>query len=296
MSDTMKPEVQVDEQLQEIVEVPASQADLVASQVALPSPMEMAEGALEQWKAYRWILREIIEPSDLVVQILLDSAKGPRWETMSSIEEAEAKADRIEKRTGKRPPIRVIPKRSAMSKLAGAFRLEEVLGDGEPEYNLEILSSGWMIERVRHGKRLQITWYDERGEIVRSVVHVVIRRPDGKEFHGVGSCSRDERGFSKEHDIIATAATRARVRAIAEALGWGAVSAEEITSSPEVEPQPEVPQVVEQTVQGNVQTGIQTFGDLVRYATVNGIPVSEVMTDEARENPRAFAEKKGWLK
>jgi hypothetical protein len=54
--------------------------------------------------------------------------------------------------------------------------------------------------------------------------------PNGRFVFGVGSCSSDERRFAhKEHDVRSTAHTRAKNRAIADLVGGGDVSAEEMT-------------------------------------------------------------------
>lgn len=69
----------------------------------------------------------------------------------------------------------------------------------------------------------------EIDEGVKWTVEVVAKAPNGRTSHGLGMCSNDEegKGDSKEHDILATAHTRAKNRAISDLLG-GEVSAEEV--------------------------------------------------------------------
>jgi len=72
----------------------------------------------------------------------------------------------------------------------------------------------------------------ERDELedggVKWTVEVVASAPNGRESQGIGMCSSDERDNDrKEHDILATAHTRAKNRAISDLLG-GEVSAEEM--------------------------------------------------------------------
>lgn len=99
---------------------------------------------------------------------------------------------------------RRFPKRSAWRKIAYWFNLD-----------LELI--GEEIER------------DGRGEPVRARVKARAVHPNGRYADGDGGCSISERGFSKlEHDIPATAATRAMNRAISNLVGMGEVSAEEI--------------------------------------------------------------------
>lgn len=70
---------------------------------------------------------------------------------------------------------------------------------------------------------------DERGEPVRARAIVRAMHPNGRHWDGSGRCSITERGFSKaEHDLTATAITRATNRAISNLVGFGAVSAEEL--------------------------------------------------------------------
>jgi len=64
--------------------------------------------------------------------------------------------------------------------------------------------------------------------------------PNGRSCVGVGACDSRERNFAHvEHDIYATAHTRAKNRAISDMIAGGAVSAEELTTgSMDVGPEP----------------------------------------------------------
>lgn len=73
------------------------------------------------------------------------------------------------------------------------------------------------------------------GDIIRADATVRAIRPDGRHADGDGACAvteerfRDRRGRLKvDHDLPATAVTRAKNRAIADLVGFGQVSAEEI--------------------------------------------------------------------
>jgi hypothetical protein len=58
---------------------------------------------------------------------------------------------------------------------------------------------------------------------------VRVTAPNGRTALGVGMCSTEERNFAhKDHDVYATAHTRAKNRAISDIIGAGEVSAEEI--------------------------------------------------------------------
>jgi hypothetical protein len=61
--------------------------------------------------------------------------------------------------------------------------------------------------------------------------------PNGRTSIGVGICDSRERKFAHvEHDVYATAHTRAKSRAISDMVAGGAVSAEEMEASPEERP------------------------------------------------------------
>jgi hypothetical protein len=85
-------------------------------------------------------------------------------------------------------------------------------------------------------------------------IEVEAYAPNGRACVGVGACDSLERRFAHaEHDVYATAHTRAKSRAISDLVAGGAVSAEEVLSSSESEsassetapstnePQPKVP-------------------------------------------------------
>lgn len=70
---------------------------------------------------------------------------------------------------------------------------------------------------------------DEAGEPVRARAIVRVTHPSGRHWDGSGRCSTTERGFSKaEHDVTATAVTRATDRGISWLVGFGQVAAEEM--------------------------------------------------------------------
>lgn len=71
---------------------------------------------------------------------------------------------------------------------------------------------------------------DDDRMILRAEVVVRATAPNGRYMDGLGVCDVSERKFSKpQHDIPATAMTRATNRACADLFGMGEVSAEEVT-------------------------------------------------------------------
>ena len=99
------------------------------------------------------------------------------------------------------------PKRSAFQKLANAYRV-----------STEIV-------------KRELT-HDDDGNLLRCDVIVRATHPDGRYSEGDGACSASEDRFAKnrekiDHDLPATAVTRAKNRAISDLVAFGAVSAEE---------------------------------------------------------------------
>jgi hypothetical protein len=75
---------------------------------------------------------------------------------------------------------------------------------------------------------------DESGEPLRARVWVRAVAPNGRAMDGDGACARGESRFAREqgrakleNDLLGTATTRAKNRAISDLVGMGAVSAEE---------------------------------------------------------------------
>jgi len=66
-----------------------------------------------------------------------------------------------------------------------------------------------------------------------------VTAPNGRSSVGVGVCDSEERKFSHvEHDVYATAHTRAKNRAISDMVAGGLVSAEEMDPTPPDNPAP----------------------------------------------------------
>lgn len=71
--------------------------------------------------------------------------------------------------------------------------------------------------------------YNDKGVVIEAEFVVRATLPDGRHCDGWGNCSRREGNKNKpNHDIPATAMTRATNRAIADLIGAGEVTAEEV--------------------------------------------------------------------
>ena len=98
-------------------------------------------------------------------------------------------------------------KKSAWQKLSRAFNVDTEIVDRD-------------LERTKTG-RIKEAYYCVRASL-----------PNGRSVESDALCSRSERGKDKvsDHTIMSTAKTRATNRAIAELIGAGEVSAEEMTA------------------------------------------------------------------
>ena len=98
-------------------------------------------------------------------------------------------------------------KKSAWQKLSRAFNVDTEIVERD-------------IERTKTG-RIKEAYYCVRATL-----------PNGRSVESDALCSRSERGKDKvsDHTIMSTAKTRATNRAIAELIGAGEVSAEEMTA------------------------------------------------------------------
>lgn len=100
--------------------------------------------------------------------------------------------------------------------------------------------SAWRKLAVAFNVSAETVEYDETrdddGAIVRARYTVRALAPNGRHMDGVGVCDIGERRFKSnkdraEHDLPATAYTRAANRAFADLFGLGEVSAEEIDTT-----------------------------------------------------------------
>jgi len=163
---------------------------------------------------------------------------------------------------------RTFPKRSALQKLANAYRV-----------STEILQ--------RH------TTYDDDGQLVRCDAIVRATHPDGRYADGDGACSRTEDRFKTggdkiDHDLPATAVTRATNRAISNLVAFGAVSAEEVTEGTDAgAPAAEVPEWAQPIPQTEVRAFGERLADIV--GEQNRDAIGEAIWRQADGIPRIVA-------
>jgi hypothetical protein len=103
--------------------------------------------------------------------------------------------------------------------------------------------SGWSKIATGYGLSTEVLALeidrDEDGQPIRAHARVRATHPTGRFEENSGGCAITEQRFrtaggraKAEHDIPATAVTRAKNRAIADLVGFGAVSAEEMDMPP----------------------------------------------------------------
>lgn len=99
-----------------------------------------------------------------------------------------------------------------------------------------VKKSGWRKIATWFGLSVEVVRFrvdrDQEGQPTRASVVARAVAPNGRFMEGDGHCSVHESRFSRnkgklENDLIGTATTRAKNRAIADLVGMGAVSAEE---------------------------------------------------------------------
>lgn len=105
-----------------------------------------------------------------------------------------------------------------------------------------VKKSGWRKLSVAMGVSIEVvsidTEHDEQGRVSRCTVQARATAPNGRSMDGVGACSLSEARFKHDkaradHDIPATAETRAKNRACSDLFGFGEVSAEEMQGQAE---------------------------------------------------------------
>jgi hypothetical protein len=182
-----------------------SNAEEIASEARPLAPAAQAMALAPRPPAEREVLmpldpEQVVEGMRQYQRLLRDLLEPSDWQT----EDKEG-----------RPLERPFLKKSGWRKIARAFNLS--------------------FERVRSEVER-----DEHGNPVRAEVWIRAVAPNGQYGDGDGYCSSEEKRFQSwrgkqklENDLRTTATTRAKNRAIADLVGMGEVSAEEIEAEGE---------------------------------------------------------------
>ena len=179
------------------------------------------EEAKKRWELYKQ-LESILENDDFIWYVYKD---GQRIKTDGT----RTTAEKVAKNVG--GEVKRYKKKSAFRKL-GKFlniSLPAELSELRTE-KIEQIVGKWIVS-VERGQGVEVrTWYDsENLTIKKCEVSCIVKTDTGKTYCGIAGADKDEKGWTKEQDIRATAYTRALNRAISDAIGLGEVSAEELS-------------------------------------------------------------------
>jgi hypothetical protein len=187
-------------------------------------PVVDLETARDVWADYLRLEDVLLSPDDYIYFVEWKVGRKSNRVVCTSVEDAESKAHKVS------GTIRRTKKKSAYRKMAVFFGLTFPSRGQSVDIEIKELTSG--IVKIERGNGYVMTTYMDTGPTFSTQkveCSVEVRAPNGRLVTGYGACSSEERGFTHhDHDIPATAFTRALNRAISDMIGMGDVSAEEI--------------------------------------------------------------------
>jgi hypothetical protein len=217
---------------------PEQERELAVYDSAIVRPVMSLDAAREMWAEYQHLENDLLQDSDYIYfmeWMVGDKNNSKVFADKAKAEEAVAK---MKKQYGGSitPTLKRRKTKSAFRKMAKFFGLYVPEQGQGAEIELRPLGSDHFV-KVEKGKGYSIiTYMDERLAVVKAEVTVAVSNPAGKTSMGVAACSDSERKFTHpDHDIMATAWTRAVNRAVSDLVGWGEVSAEELVDQATVE-------------------------------------------------------------
>lgn len=188
----------------------------------------------EQWNQYRDMENRILQEDDYVYWVEYKSGGKPRSVVCTSLSEAKKIKATLKLQQHTDSEIIRRKKKSAYRKMARFFGLF-VPDQGVADIQISRLGENHFVQIEKGNGVSIITYMDEFMNTIKVEVTVTTVAPSGKASVGVGVCSAEERKFTHpDHDIKATAFTRALNRSISDLVGWGEVSAEEVLSGGDV--------------------------------------------------------------
>lgn len=191
-------------------------------------PVMSLSEAQAAWDQYRQLENTLLLPTDYVYFTSWKTGAKVNTSVCASKEDAERNAEAMRRQYRTEVTITRRKTKSAFRKMARFFGLY-VPQQENLEVEFQALGTEHFVKK-EIGKGISIvTFMDKELATVRVDVTIAVAAPNGKTSVGLGSCARAERGFTHpDHDIRATAFTRALNRAVSDMVGWGEVSAEEI--------------------------------------------------------------------
>jgi hypothetical protein len=185
------------------------------------------EAAQKRGRERASIERSLLDASDYAYFVVYmkeeQSRRVERSVRAPSVKEAKETA----KRLGGRVERRI--------KKSGCRKLADFYGLSLPEHPIpemvEVVQIGsFIFQKERGAGFIAVKVMTANAlSMVKAEYTIAVKAADGRMHAGVGACAvSDGRGFGHpDHDIPATAWTRAYNRAIMDSLGWGSISAEE---------------------------------------------------------------------
>ena len=210
------------------------------SQIIMPATT--AAQATIDFQAYLDLEKAILGPDDYTYYAIWkeSGSQGGSFEKSKAFTSQKE----AEEFLGDRPHSKVIKrkKKSAFRKLALFFALTfpEMGSSDEAKIEIQSLGEDGYVRIERRPGCIGYVYMNKKFETLKAEfsISVTQSRQDGKVFtmQGFGACAATERsrgrdGFSHaDHDILATAFTRALNRGVSDMVGFGEASSEEISS------------------------------------------------------------------
>lgn len=213
-----------------------------ASEAQIVRPLLSPEQAKAEWQNYIDTCRAILEESDYSYYACAKKpdgydAKPIVFRTRAA---AEAQLELYRKQGFRELLVKETKKRSAWDKLARFYGIDTPIESAALCTTVEISQVGDFIIEKLAGDSFSIIKYQDAATLTVKKANVLLRMvaPNGRVILGDGACSTNERSKGADsfthpdHDIFATAFTRAFNRGISRCIGTGEVSAEEFDDAP----------------------------------------------------------------
>lgn len=208
---------------------------VVAENSPIVSPAVNSTQAVEAFKAYQELEKALLTESDYIYYVSYRSGQWPKKDAFETRSEAEEFAPKVH---GK---ILAYKKKVAYRKMAVFFGLSlpKELIEEEPVVVIEKIDDNHYVKTEKRKSCLGVVYMDGQFRVLRAEWTITVQqvRADGKVFisQGTGSSANNEKMTKDGHNIISTAYTRALNRAIADLVGFGEVSAEEVMTADDEE-------------------------------------------------------------
>ena len=208
---------------------------------AIVEPAVSAAQAVEEWKRYQEICRNILEENDYIYYVRSRDTNDKENKPIACRTKKQAEELVKKQLATRQKDVEITPskKRSAWDKLARFYNLSVPSDDSGLCATAEaVIVGAFVVERLI-GESFKIFIYQDAGDlkVVKVSVLLKIVAPNGRTVLGDGACAASERRMGADsfahadHDIFSTAFTRAFNRGVSRCIGTGEVSAEEFESA-----------------------------------------------------------------